>query len=290
MSHDLLESIKSFVAVTENGSFSAAARSLDISAPVLTKQVRWLEEVLQHRLLNRTTRQVELTEAGATYLLHAKKILEDINLAKNAVLNLEHEPHGNITIGISTDLSDKFFAKKFQSFLERYPKITLKHIAKNDASALLTKEADIIITWENISHSQLIKNKLFSPKLGIFASPDYLKKNGVPTTMQSLLDHNCLINSRHPEWEFDHKHIQMHGRYFSESSLNLYYTGLSGLGLFQTLTILVADDIKNKKLVELRLDLKPAVKVVYLYHLPVHGDSIVRLIADYLQRCIPTLE
>jgi DNA-binding transcriptional LysR family regulator len=282
MSHDLMESIKSFIAIAEQGSFAAAARQLHISAPVLTKHIHWLEETLQHRLFDRTTRHVDLTEAGKIYLTHAKKIIEEIDSAREAVLNIEHEPHGNIIVGISTDMCGKLFTKKFQKFLEKYPKISLTHVVSHDPNILFKKQADLTISWENNSHPQLIKKSLFSSPLKVYASPAYIEKFGAPISIAELNRHNCLININHPEWEFDHKQIQVSGQYRSETSIHLYYTALKGLGLFQTLSILVEEDIKTHQLIEIKLDLKPAVRNVYLYHLQVHKSSIVRLLADYL--------
>jgi DNA-binding transcriptional LysR family regulator len=280
-----LESIKCFIAVVEYKGFANAARHIHMSAPMLTKQIQFLEDSLQKKLFFRTTRQLQLTEAGVTYLEYAKKILADIQAANQAISALEQEPHGHIIIGIPTSLNAKFFAKKLQIFLEQYPKISCTLTTRIDPNHILENQADIVISGTNVINNGLIKEELFSSQAGIYAAPSYLKKYGKPTTVTELLNHNCLINpyvSPNNEWEFTNKKVRVQGNYQSDSGIDIFYAGLHGLGLFYGLGILVADEVAEKKLIEIELDMTLPTKSIFLYYRPGYHGNIINLLAEHL--------
>jgi DNA-binding transcriptional LysR family regulator len=186
MGLDLIACMKCFVSVAECNGFSGAARKLRISTSVLTKQIQRLEVYLGKTLLERTTRYVALTEAGETYLRNAKKILGDVQAAKDEVIHLESDPHGKLIIGIPGAFNSAFYIKILKDFMKKYPKIILQTSADNSPSIILNGAADLVVSEENFSEPQLIKEKLLGIRRGLFASPEYLEENGTPKKTSDL--------------------------------------------------------------------------------------------------------
>lgn len=283
---DLLSCMKSFAAVADYKGFANAARHIHISTPVLTKQIQWLERSLGKKLLQRTTRRLELTEAGKIYLEHVKKILQQVHQAKDEVLNLDHEPHGTLTIGIPTAFNSMFLTKQFHKFLDKYPKITLKVITENSPITLLEDIINIVISPINIFDKQLIKKHFFTNRRGVFAAPAYLKKYGTPKKISDLKNHNCLVNERvspNHEWEFaKHRKISVRGNYVSDSGIDIIYAGINGIGIIWTTDLLVREEVLTKQLVPIKLEFEPAAIEFFLYHRPAIYSSNVRLLTEYL--------
>ncbi len=289
MSLDFLSCIKGFVAVAEYNGFSQAARYLQVSTPMLTNQLKRLEESLGKKLLHRTTRHIALTEAGNVYLLRAKKILTEIQEARNEICHLEEKPHGLLTIGVpNCILNNHLFVKHIKKFLDQYPKIQLKIIEETSPLALLNGEVDFIISEVDVKEKQLVKEHLFTVHRSIYVAPNYIKKNGIPKTMIDLKKHNCLIATQASpknEWILgNNKKITINGNYSATSGINVLYAGLEGLGLIWSADITVKEKVIAGKLVEVKLKDKPTAIKIYLYHRPAYRGSNIQLMAGHLQQ------
>ena len=286
MSLDLISCMKGFLAIAEHQGFSQAARHTRISTPILTNQLQRLEKLLEKRLIHRTTRRIELTEAGEIYLRHVKRILVEIDLAQNALTNLEKEPHGVLTLGIPSLLHSLHFIEQLKSFLHSYPKVQLKTMDEILWGSLADGTVDLIISGINMSDKQLIKEYLFTAKSTIYAAPEYIEKYGIPKNIEDLKNHNCLINLRvspNKEWSFaNNKKVQVQGNYTATSGINILHACIAGLGLMWTLDMAAKEEIHHKRLVEIPLD-KPAKIDIYQYYRPVGAEHIARLTADYFK-------
>ena len=288
MALDLLACMKGFAAIAKYRGFSQAARHLHVSTSVLTNQLKALETQLGEKLINRTTRRVELTEAGVVYLEWVKNILSDIQEAKNSVHNLEKEPHGRIVLGVPGFFHSLFFIKYLQDFLKKYPKIQLLVIDENYPTDLLSGLADVIISEIDIDDKQLIKESLLTVKRSIYAAPSYVKQYGIPKKIADLKRHNCLIAKRvspNEEWVLNrNKKVQVQGNYASSSGSNIFYAALAGLGLIWSTDILLKEEIRSKKLIEINLeDSNPSLIKIYLYYRPVSHRSNIKLLVDKLK-------
>lgn len=288
MSLDFLSCLKGFVAVAEHSGFSQAARYLHVSTPMLTNQLKRLEEELGKQLLHRTTRHVSLTEAGEVYLRHAKKILAEIQDARNEICHLEKEPHGVLMVGVPSFFNTFFLVRHLKKFLDQYPKIKLNMVEENSPVALLRGEVDLIISEVDVKEKQLVKEHLFTIYRSIYAAPNYIKKYGVPKTIADLKNHNCLVsNSVSPnnEWVLaNNKKFTVDGNYSSTSGISILYAGLEGLGLIWCSDIAIKEEVKAGKLVEVKLKDKPTAIKFYLYHRPVYRGSNIQLMADHLKQ------
>lgn len=293
MSFDLITCMQSFVSVAECNGFSPAARKLRISAPALTKQIKYLEEWIGKRLLERTTRHVSLTEAGKAYLKQCQKILHDIHEARNEVHHLEKEPHGLLTMGIPGvfNSNSMFYMQVMHDFLKKYPKITLQTLEENSPALLINGKADLVISQENLHESQLIKEKLFTFRRGLFASPVYIKQYGKPKVLADLKNHNCIVYTKaSPDscWVFpNNKKVPVKGNFITNSSMNTVYAAVVGVGLLWCSPLVVEEELKAGRLVEIKLKLsKPFLCDVYLYHKPVSHGSNIKLMAEHLKKKI----
>lgn len=288
MSFDLLNCMRSFSKVADCNGFAPAARALRISASTLTKQIKFLEEWVGKPLLQRTTRYVALTEAGNIYLKQVQKILADVQQAKQEVQQLEKTPHGILTIGIPGVFNSMFYIKLLQNFLKKYPKIILKTIDENSPAQLLEGKADLVISEENLHDKQLIKEKLFTLQRGLYASPEYLKKHGTPKSLDDLKNHNCIIYSKvSPNncWITPkNKKIVVKGNFVSNSDMNTICAAVVGIGILWCSPLVINEELKAGKLIEIKLPAKPLMSNVYLYYRPMQYGSNVRLIVDHLKK------
>ncbi|MFI4955546.1 MAG: LysR family transcriptional regulator [Gammaproteobacteria bacterium] len=290
MAHDLLSCIKNFVAVAQYQGYAKASRHIHISTPVLSKQIKWLEEHLGKTLLLRTSRRQELTEAGEIYLVHARRILEEIEEAKGILHDIDKEPHGQLTLGIPSIFDAIFPSDTLQIFLDKYPKISLSIKADNFPTALTDGQMDLVISSIDTQDKQYVKEHLLKSSRGIFASPAYIKKHGKPKKIADLTKHNCLLYKRifpTNEWVFtNNKKIRVSGNYESELPLDTFFAAAKGIGLICAPEGLLCDEIKSGKLVKIKLEADPIPINLYLYYLPTAYNTNIKLMADYIKKNI----
>ncbi len=289
MSLDLLSCMKGFKAVAEHKGFSQAARHSHMSTSTLTSQVQYLEGFLKKKLFNRTTRQIALTEAGEIYLARVNKILAEIEESTDAVHAIETQPHGKLTLGISATFYSRFFIRKFQEFLQKYPTMQLDTTDENSPIDLLNGVADLVVTEIDIKDNQFVKEHLYTMRRNIYAAPKYIKKFGVPKTISDLKQHNCLIAKRispHNEWILSkNKKAYVTGNYASTSGFNILYAALNGVGLMWCSDIMIQEEIRRGEVIKVELeDEQPVAIQIYMYHRHVSYDSNIRLMADYLKK------
>lgn len=291
---DYITSLKSFIKVVENGSFSKAARVLDISSSQLTKQIQWLENIMSTRLFERTTKLNYTTETGKILYIYAVKILEEIKLAQESIDNFNIEPSGKLVLVSPTSINRKWINQITTNFLIKYPKIQLTLYGKNSPHSIFDGEADIAISNINLSHENIIKIPFFSLYRSLFVSPKYIKKYGLPKTTDELIDHACLVNIKDSpalNWEFrDNKRVQINPRYITDSTDNLVKPAIYGLGIIWVSKDLVQDEINNGDLVEVKLDVNSPPLNFYIYYRPVSKSSNIRLLSDFLLKDIQNMD
>lgn len=286
MALDLISCMRSFVAVVEHGGYANASRHIYISPPVITKQIKLLEHNLKRKLFYRTTRRIQLTEAGEVYLSHVRGVLQQIKEAQDALIHLESGPQGTIRVGVPTILNSMFFAKNLTSFLEKYPHINCELTTEVSPTAITDDLCDIIITAIDFQDKQLVKQLLLTCSRGVYASPAYIKKHGQPKTIVDLKNHNCL-NKKCTHgfhlWEFsNNKKATATGNFVSDSGIDIYFACLNGLGLMYSTSIAVLDEVESKRLIKIDLDEPPTEMDIYIYYRPVMKESIIKLLVDHV--------
>jgi len=190
---DQLGAMKIFTRVVETGSFSAVAREMHTGQPAISKQVAALEDRLGVRLLNRTSRKLTLTEAGANYHEHCQSILSEISDAEEMIQSLATTPRGRLRVNVSVAFGRLHIAPYLPGFLERYPHITLD-ISMNDRFVdLIAERVDLAIRIGPLADSSLVARNLGHSPLVVVGAPSYFAKHGSPGHPEELKRHNCLI-------------------------------------------------------------------------------------------------
>jgi DNA-binding transcriptional LysR family regulator len=189
---DKLLAMTTFVQIAEQGSLTAAAKSLDKSLPSVVRTLAALEESLQVRLFNRTTRRIALTEEGQTYLQQCRKILSDLHEAERALGQKQSEPSGLITLTAPVRFGEMHVAPAVTSFLQRYPKTRVNLLLLDRVVDLLEEGIDIAVRIAHLADSSLIAKPIGSVRQIICASPSLLKRIDTPKTPEALSELPCI--------------------------------------------------------------------------------------------------
>lgn len=198
---DRLLSMRVFQRVVDEGGFAAAARSLELSPAVVTRLVADLEAHLGTRLLQRTTRHLSLTEAGQTYLGRVRQILQDVDDAHAVTSSHTQEMAGVLHLHAPPALAIYVVAPLLAGFRERFPKILLD-IEVDSVREAQFEDYDITLLSADASFdADVIARKVIESESILVASPDYLKRRGMPQAPPDLAAHECLrlkLPSGHP--------------------------------------------------------------------------------------------
>ncbi len=184
-----------FVRAAESGSFSQAARDLNLTQPTVTKHVAALEGRLGARLLNRNTRGLSLTEAGALYYDRCKQILERIEEADDIVDTRQGQVRGTLRIGTSLAFGRRVITPLVLEFMKRHPALRIDLSFEDAYVDLVARGIDVAIRMGKLADSSLGARYLGANPWVMVASPAYLKKHGVPRLPADLARHNVLIYS-----------------------------------------------------------------------------------------------
>ena len=205
MSLDRLHLMAVFVAVGEEGGFSAAARRLSMSPPMVTRAVATLEQRLGVKLLNRTTRHVRLTEVGRRYTEEARRIVADAEAADAAASGSGTQPQGTLSITAPALFGKMFVMPHLLEYLHRYPKVELSALFVDRVVNLVGEGIDIAIRIGELPDSGMRAVRLGQVQRVTCASPRYLARNGAPQVPADLGGHTIVLASGlRPalEWKF----------------------------------------------------------------------------------------
>lgn len=201
-----LNAVAVFAKVVELKSFRAAAHALGVPRSTVSVRVAQLEAHLGARLLERTTRRLHLTHAGGAYFQSITPALEALHVAEQAVDDLQVEPSGPLRITTTVDGGQLVLAPVLLEYMRRYPKVVLDVQLTDRRVDLVEEGFDLALRMGRLPDSSLVARKLNTPgKLCVYASPEYLKRRGVPRKPQQLEKHDCLIMSSQVEpayWTF----------------------------------------------------------------------------------------
>jgi DNA-binding transcriptional LysR family regulator len=284
----------SFVKVAENGGFSSAARQLGLATSVVTTHVKALEERLGVRLLNRTTRNVSLTEAGRAYYERCVQILSEIEDAEEAVQVLQSKPRGVLRLNTSPAMP-ALIAPSIAEYSALYPDVTIHLTASSRMLDLVEEGFDLAIWYGAVPDSSLIIRRLANYRVVICASPDYLAKHGRPEHPADLIDHSCLIfydaafgkggrdwQFTGPEGEFS---VRVSGRLETNSPSALRAAVLRGQGFLLAPIPMMIDELRSGKVVSVLTDYLPnefTIDALFPHreHMPAKVRTFIDLVAN----------
>ncbi len=197
---DRLTSMAVFVKTVDLGSFAAAAEALDISGPMVGKHVRFLEERLGVRLLNRTTRRQSLTDFGRAYYDRCRIVLAEAEAADALAADQLAEPRGRLRVTMPALLGRRCVAPILLAFSERYPRLELELSFGDRIVDLVEDGYDLAIRTGTLEdRAGLIARRLASHKMVVCAAPSYVERHGSPHQVADLGAHQAITYSR-PGW------------------------------------------------------------------------------------------
>lgn len=269
---DKLETMKAFIAVVQEGAFSKAADKLNLSPQLVSKYVSQLENKLQTRLLNRTTRRVSLTEAGMGYYERCQLVLTDIDEMEGALTNLHQNVSGVITISAPMSFGMKHLPRLISEFQQRHPAVKVDLKLTDRKVDIVEEGIDIALRIGELQSSSMIAKRVTAINLVICASPDYLEKQGIPETAQDLQGHAYLryshsdINTLFSKFDLDYKKLGLKEKIVANNGDFLVNTAICGGGIIIQPTFIAGEAIAEGKLQRIltRYESKPlALYAVY---------------------------
>lgn len=289
---DRLTGMRVFARVARNGSFVAAARELDISRAMASKHVMNLEEALGVRLLNRNTRQVSLTEAGAGYLERLQHILAEIDEAEEAAATLTSEPRGILRVNAPPSFGAFHLTSLLSEFMQMHPKLRVELTLTNRTISVIEEGSDLAIEVGWLEDSSMVARILSHSRLVVAGAPEYFRQHGVPETPEELTGHNCLTSPHFPprdDWPFCGPNgdslYKVSGTFRSNIGDAVQRMAIKGTGLTMLPTYMIGDDLKAGRLQAVLLDYEPApyaIAAVYpnRRYLPVKVRKLLDFLAE----------
>lgn len=201
----LIENISDLMVFTQavkGGSLSAAGRELGISLAVASKRLQRLEEQLGVRLLNRSTRQLSLTDAGAEYYQYCVRILAELEESEELVTRGSKEPKGNLKVTVPAAFGRLHIAPLVPEFLTRYPAIKLTLHLTDSIVDIIDQGYDLAVRIGELKDSSLISKSIGLDRRVVVATPSYLAQYGEPRLPQELAGHNALLFASKDHWSF----------------------------------------------------------------------------------------
>lgn len=251
---ELLNDMALFVEVVNAKGFGKAADNLGIAKSTLSVRIARLEQHIGLQLLNRTTRKVELTEAGRMYYAKAARIVEEARLAHQQLDELLSQPAGALSVTLPSDLAQSVLAPILPAFFERYPGIALELYLSPRRVDLVGEPFDVALRMGAQPDSGLISRMLTRFTGGLYAAPGYLARHGEPQMLDDLSRHSCLRFHAgfREEWKlFQGEQVvtlPIQGRLLTNSPGMNTRLAVAGLGIAMLPDVLARQDVQAGRL------------------------------------------
>ena len=256
---DTVTSMRTFAKVAELGSFAAAADRLDLVPSAVTKHVASLEARLGVLLLNRTTRRVSLTEAGAAYLERCNALLADLESLEASVGELVHKPRGVLRLSAPVSFGSSHLGPLIAGYRERYPEVQMDLVLNDRLIDLVEEGFDLAIRIGRLPDSSLVALRLAITRMVLCAAPGYLERRGTPRQPADLEHHDCLGYAywgAGEEWRFtgragDVQAVRIKPVVRANNGNILKAMVIAGQGIMLQPDFLVGDDVRAQRLLPL---------------------------------------
>jgi DNA-binding transcriptional LysR family regulator len=253
------EHLKVFVEVVQQGSFAAVARKFDIDPSGVTRAIAALEKDLGLRLLERTTRQLLLTEAGKVYHENACKLLQGLQQAADEARDLAGRPAGVVRVTASVTYGYAVILPLLPALREAHPSLEIDLLLSDSIVDLLAERIDVALRLRQETDTSLVGTRLARIRYHVCASPEYLERQAGLATPAELSERDCLRCSLHDyrtQWKFRDptgtvQAINVSGWLVVSNSLALHRAALDGHGPALLADWLVADDLAAGRLIDL---------------------------------------
>lgn len=193
-----LNHLLSFYWLAKTGSFTAAGAVLGLPKSTVSRQIRALEQRLQVRLVERTTRRLALTEIGGVYLGHCERVMAEAEDAERAVTAYSAEPRGLLRVGVPVTFARTYLAPMLPAFCAQYPDLRLDLVFRSGPIDPAEGLLDVVIHVGRLHDSSYVVRRLGAMGLAPYASPSYVARRGLPLAPAELAEHEVLTGSRSP--------------------------------------------------------------------------------------------
>ena len=285
-----MDDLAAFAVLIEAGSFTLAAQQLGCSKGQLSKRISQLEAQFGVVLLQRTTRRLSLTAAGAALLPQAQALVVQVERARQALARLKDDMAGPVRMTVPVSLGETFFDGLLLEFSGQYPEVQIELELNNSYRDLSRDGFDLAIRAEVANDDRLVAKPLLAWHEMTCASPAYLERFGEPATPHALAEHRCLLNSHYSgreEWLYHQQHellrVRVSGPFASNHYSLLKKAALSGAGIARLPSYLLQAELADGRLRWLLRDYQTRRTPMYLVH-PYQGGLPKRtqVLADYL--------
>jgi DNA-binding transcriptional LysR family regulator len=288
---DRIDAMRAFVAVVTEGSFSNAANALRLSPQLVSKYVSKLEDQLNTRLLNRTTRKVSLTEAGSHYFGHAQQILLSIDDMESQLGGLQQNPKGVLRISAPVSFALKHMARLVTDFQRRYPLVKVDLQLSDRKVDIIEEGFDVALRIGQLKSSSLVAKPVAPIRVVLCASPQYLATHGTPTQLADLNHHRYLhysymnMEGREDLYQcLKTKYMQQGSEFCSNNGDVLVDAAIAEAGLVLQPTFIASAALSSGKLVVVLPECEP--EPLGLYVVYAHRKLLphkVRCFIDFIE-------
>jgi DNA-binding transcriptional LysR family regulator len=247
---DRFQAMATFLRVIDTGSFSAAARQLNVGQPAVSKTIAQLENVLQVSLLTRSTHGLSPTEAGQRYYERARLAIQEADEAERAARGAGAGLRGQLRVSAATTFARLHIVPHLPRFLAEHPELDIDVILDDRAIDLITEGVDLSLRMGDLVDSAAVARKLASGGRSVLATPAYLARAGVPRSPGELAEHQTVVYSQQPNvWSFTRDgtevSVAVHGRVRLSAAEGIRAAILADMGLTIASDWMFAEEIAN---------------------------------------------
>lgn len=291
-----LKRMSVFAKVVECGSFTAAARQLGMSVSSISQTVSKLENELQVKLLNRSTRSIGLTEAGKIYYQGCRRMLQEVSEVHEQLYAFNNMPTGTLRIGSSSTMAQNVLATMTADMLKEYPGLTVNLVTGIPAPDLIADGLDVVIRVGALQDSSLFSRRLGSMPMVVCAAKSYLAQHGTPQKPSDMVNFSWLEYSVRPDSEFEliapegiSTRISPHGRFVTNDSQTMIRWLKAGAGIAYAPLMWVIEEIKRGEIEILFRRYQSDPRPVYALYtekdkLPLKVQVCINYLTDYFKR------
>lgn len=292
---DRLEAMTTLLAVVDAGSFSGASRRLRVPVTTVSRRVAELERHLRTQLLQRTTRKVTLTDAGAPYVASCRRMLEELEAAERAAAGEYQSPRGALTVTAPLVFGRMHLVPVIAEFMAQFGDIRLRCRFHDRVLDLQNERIDVAIRLGQLPDSRLRARRLGTVRRVVCASPDYLSRRGEPRELAELEGHECVgFYGFDPpgQWWFATREgpvaVPIRSRITFDTIEAAIDAGIAGMGLIRVFSYHIRPAVRAGVLREVLAGFAPEGVPVHILH---GGEEMVPLkVRAFVDFCVPRLQ
>ncbi len=294
--------LRLFDDVAKAGSLAATARERGIDPSIVSRHIGVLESAIGFRLFDRTTRRLQLTEAGQIYLDRSRVLVDELLIAQQEAADMVAQPKGILRVTASNAFGERWLMPRLQTFCEANPNINLDLKLTDSTIDIASEGIDVAIRLIAKPEGSLVTTKLMDTQYRVVASPEYVARAPKITKPEHISEHLCLLlplPGYRSLWRFRQKEdiseVSVHGRIVASSPQALHRAALDGLGPTLLANWMVDKDIQQKNLIEILPEWGVSAgefdtAAWLLYPSKKYVPRKTRLFIDYLKDLVSTTE